>query len=30
VADLDAALTWAKRCPGTRYGSVEVRPIWVM
>jgi hypothetical protein len=30
VADLDGALTWAKRCPGTRYGSVEVRPIWVM
>jgi hypothetical protein len=27
AADLDAALEWARRCPGTRYGSVEVRPI---
>ena len=30
VPDLDAALDWAKRCPGARYGTVEVRPIWVM
>ena len=30
VSDLDAALDWAKRCPGSRYGSIEVRPIWVM
>src|ERR1700746_3947634 len=30
VPDLDAALSWAKRCPGSRYGTVEVRPIWVM
>jgi len=30
VPDLDAALNWAKRCPGVRYGSIEVRPIWVM
>ena len=30
VPDLDAALSWASRCPGARYGSVEVRPIWVM
>ena len=30
VADLDAALSWAKRCPAARYGTVEVRPIWVM
>jgi len=30
VPDLDAALSWAKRCPAARYGSVEVRPIWVM
>jgi hypothetical protein len=30
VPDLDAALDWAKRCPGARYGSIEVRPIWVM
>jgi hypothetical protein len=28
--DLDAALSWAKRCPGVMYGSVEVRPIWTM
>jgi hypothetical protein len=28
--DLDAALSWAKRCPGTTYGAVEVRPIWAM
>nr|WP_296773959.1 YciI family protein [Rhodococcus sp. (in: high G+C Gram-positive bacteria)] len=25
VADLDAALMWAERCPGTQYGVVEVR-----
>jgi len=30
VPDLDAALSWAKRCPGARHGTVEVRPIWVM
>ena len=30
VPDLDAALDWARRCPGSRYGSIEVRPIWVM
>jgi len=30
VADLDAALAWAARCPGAQYGSVEVRPIWAM
>lgn len=28
VADLDAALTWAARCPGAQYGAIEVRPIW--
>jgi hypothetical protein len=28
--DLDAALAWAGRCPGTRIGSVEVRPILPM
>jgi hypothetical protein len=28
--DLDAALSWASRCPGARHGTVEVRPIWVM
>jgi len=25
--DLDAALKWAKQCPGTWYGAVEVRPV---
>ncbi len=25
--DLDAALAWARRIPGARIGSVEVRPI---
>jgi len=30
VADLDAALSWAARCPGASHGSVEVRPIWEM
>ena len=28
VADLDAALAWAARCPAARHGTVEVRPIW--
>ena len=26
-ADLDEALAWAARCPGSRYGTVEVRPV---
>ncbi len=28
--DLDAALSWAARCPGAHHGIVEVRPIWNM
>jgi len=28
VADLDAALSWAARCPGASHGIVEVRPVW--
>jgi hypothetical protein len=28
VADLDAALSWARRCPGAIYGVVEVRPFF--
>ena len=28
VPDLDAALSWAARCPGASYGIVEVRPVW--
>jgi len=30
VPDLDAALSWAERCPGASTGAVEVRPIWAM
>ena len=30
VADLDAALAWAERCPGASHGTVEVRPVWAM
>lgn len=28
VPDLDAAIEWAARAPASRYGVVEVRPIW--
>ncbi len=28
--DLDAALSWAERCPGAAHGAIEVRPVWVM
>lgn len=30
AADLDAAISWASRCPGAGHGVVEVRPIWSM
>ena len=30
VPDLDAALSWAERCPGSAVGSIEVRPVWAM
>jgi hypothetical protein len=30
VPDLDAALSWAARCPGASHGVVEVRPVWSM
>ncbi len=30
VPDLDAAITWAARCPGASHGTVEVRPVWTM
>jgi hypothetical protein len=30
VPDLDAALSWAARCPGASHGMVEVRPLWSM
>jgi hypothetical protein len=28
--DLDAALSWASRCPGVEHGVMEVRPILAM
>jgi hypothetical protein len=28
VPDLDAALSWAARCPAANHGVVEVRPFW--
>ncbi len=28
--DLDAALSWAARCPAAADGAVEVRPVWAM
>jgi hypothetical protein len=30
VPDLDAALSWAARCPGASHGVMEVRPLWAM
>jgi hypothetical protein len=30
VPDLDAAISWAARCPTASHGTVEVRPIWAM
>jgi len=30
VPDLDAALSWAARCPGASHGIIEVRPVWEM
>ena len=30
VPDIDSALSWAARCPGANYGTVEVRPVWEM
>jgi hypothetical protein len=29
LPDLDAAIEWAARCPGSRVGRVEIRPIQV-
>ncbi len=28
VPDLDAAISWAARCPAASHGVVEVRPVW--
>ena len=30
AANLDEALTWAAKCPGALYGSMEVRPVGMM
>lgn len=30
VPDMDAAISWAARCPGASAGTMEVRPIWPM
>jgi len=30
VPNLDAAISWAARCPAAGHGVVEVRPIWDM
>ncbi|MBK6006069.1 YciI family protein [Ramlibacter ginsenosidimutans] len=30
VPNLDAALSWAARCPGASHGTMEVRPVWPM
>ncbi|HKD61546.1 MAG TPA: YciI family protein [Terracidiphilus sp.] len=30
VPNLDAAISWAARCPGSQHGVVEVRPVWSM
>jgi hypothetical protein len=30
AADMDAAISWAARCPGASTGTMEVRPIWPM
>lgn len=30
VPNLDAALDWASKCPGLKYGPIEVREIQVM
>ena len=27
VADLDEAIKWAHKCPGARYGTIELRPV---
>lgn len=30
VPDLDAALSWAAKCPGASHGTMEVRATWPM
>jgi len=26
--DLDGAIAWARRCPSSKYGSIEIRPVF--
>jgi hypothetical protein len=28
VPDLDEAIMWARRCPSSKYGAIEIRPLW--
>jgi hypothetical protein len=28
VPNIDSALSWAARCPGANFGTIEVRPVW--
>jgi len=28
VPSVDEAITWAKRCPLSKYGSIEIRPMF--
>ena len=28
VPDLDEAIAWAKRCPSSKYGAIEIRPVF--
>ena len=28
--DLDEAIAWAAKIPSSKYGAIEVRPVWVM
>jgi hypothetical protein len=30
VPDIDAALSWAARCPAASHGVLEIRPVWGM
>jgi hypothetical protein len=27
VPDLDAAIEWAEKCPSSKYGAIEIRPL---
>lgn len=29
VESLDEAISWAKKCPGASYGTIELRPVMV-